>query len=161
MSEYSNHTYTSDGITYAPPYTATSSGAPMPLTINGNGSNTITMTGISTGGYTTSPGTSTHSWVTPLTPFVQHEVIRIQTTHGHISVKYDGTVEYPDELEDAAKEFWNQLGAEISEYFQDALRKEAARQVRQILPTLMPELEPYRATLMAVELAMAVKYSKN
>lgn len=165
MEDESYYTWgsVSDTVTYAPPYTVTSSGAPMPLTISGTGTvssgNTITVTGTTTGGYVTSPNTS-HQW-NAVTPFLKHDVIRIQTKHGSIAVKYDGSVEYPDELEDAAKEFWDKLGTEISQYFLDAVRKEAARQVREILPRLVPELEPYRASLMQLELAMAIKMDQK
>lgn len=108
-------------------------------------SNTVSTTS-STSAYSTS---STHLFWTSnsATPSPETPMITLGTGSGAIRVYADGRVEFPDSVDASAREFWLYAQMIGTHAFDRAVRAEAARQIREVLPTLTGLDDYQRATL--------------
>lgn len=82
-------------------------------------------------------------------------LVTLQLAMGDLKIYPNGRVEYPGTMDQSADRFWDYCRALGQRCFQDAVRAEAARLVREVVPTLV-DLDDYqKATLPSAVAAAA------
>lgn len=84
-------------------------------------------------------------------------LITFETDVGRIALHRDGTIEYPDGLDPAAKAFWDKVMEMAGSLFLHEVRREAAKAVRAHLPRLLPDVDAYARETIPMAIAAAIE----
>jgi hypothetical protein len=113
---------------------------------------------------TYTPGTTTTPYTaTPGFSWAPSAIMKFNTDHGEIEIHMDGHIVLPEGIsqDEALKELWQKLQEMGRHAFEAAVRKEAAKAVREHLPRLLPDLDEYQKAFLPGAIATAIETSKN
>lgn len=90
-------------------------------------------------------------------------MITFNTPYGNIEIHRDGRIVLPAGLsvDEGMKLMWEKLEEVARQSFEAAVRKEAAKAVREHLPRLLPDLDEYQKAFLPSQIANAIETSKN
>lgn len=92
---------------------------------------------------------------------VKPSIFTIATAKGNITIYGDGSIEFPEDVDESAKEFLEQMKVVYSDTFRAAVRIEAAKQVRKHLPDILndheADIEPYARHTIPMDIARRIE----